>query len=83
MIVYKGRRFAVSRYEYGGFGIVDTVGSLLARYATKAMLATAAKAAFRVNLKAGKRAAPYLLAHQLVTIIARKRKRLEKAVTGS
>ena len=28
--VYKGRRFAVRRYEYGGCGIVDTVGS--ARY---------------------------------------------------
>ena len=31
MIVY--RRFAVRRYAYGGSGIVDTVGSLLARYA--------------------------------------------------
>ena len=45
MIVY--RRFAVRRYEYGGSGIVDTVGSLLARDAKKAMLATAANAALR------------------------------------
>ena len=47
MIVYKGIRFAVRRYEYGGSGIVDTVGSLLVRYAIKAMLATSAKAALR------------------------------------
>ena len=32
-----GRRFAVRRYEYGGTGIVNMIGSLLARYATKAM----------------------------------------------
>ena len=47
------------------------------------MLATAAKAALRVSLKAVKRAAPHLLAHTLVTTIARKRKRLEKDVTDS
>ena len=80
MIVY--RRFAVRRYEYGGSGIVDAVGSLLARYATKAMLATAAKAALRVSLLV-KRAAPHLLAHRLVTTIARNRKRLEKAMNNS
>ena len=45
MIVYKGRRFAVRRYEHGGSGIVDMNGSLLARYATKAILTTTAKAA--------------------------------------
>ena len=65
MIVY--RRFAVRRYEYGGSGIVDTVGSLLARYATKAMLATSAKAALRGSLDAAKRAVLHLLAHKLVT----------------
>ena len=81
MIVY--RRFAVRRYEYGGSGIVDTVGSLLTRYATKAMLATAAKAALRGSLDATKRAVPHLLAHKRVTTIAKKRKRLEKAVAGS
>ena len=48
MIVY--RRFAVRRYAYGGSGIVDTVGFLLVRYATNAMLATAAKAALRVDV---------------------------------
>ena len=60
MIVYS--RCAV-RSEYGGSGIVDTVGSLLARYATKAMLATIAKAALRGSLDAAKRAVPHLLVH--------------------
>ena len=81
MIVY--RRFAVRRYAYGGSGIVDTVGSLLARYATKAMLATAAKAALRGSLAVVRRAVPHVIAHKLSTAIARKRKRLEKDVTGS
>ena len=78
MIVYKDRRFAVRRYEYRGSGIVDMVGSLLARDATKAMLA-----ALRGGLDAAKGAIPHVIAHKLATTIARKRKRLEKAVTGS
>ena len=81
--VYKGRRFAVRRYEYGGCGIVDTVGSLLARYATKAMLATAATAALRGGLDVAKRAVPHVIAHEVATTIARKRKRIDKGVTGS
>ena len=81
MIIY--RRFAVRRYEYGGSGIVDTLGSLLARYLTKAMLSTAARAALRGCLDAAKRAVPHLLAHKLVTSIAKKRKGLEKVVAGS
>ena len=83
MIVYKSRRFAVRRYEYVGSGIVVTVRSLLARYATKAMLATAAKAALRGSLKSVKRTAPHLQAYKLVTTIERKRKCLEKAVAGN
>ena len=82
MIVYKGRRFAVRRYEYGGSGIVDTVGSLLARYATKAMLVTAAKAALRATLNVAKKAIPHVIAHQLAATIARKRKRVDKGVAG-
>ena len=81
MIVY--RRLAFRRYANGASGIVDTVGSLLARYATKAMLATAAKAALRGSLAVAKRAVPHVIAHKLVTTIARKWKRLEKAVAGS
>ena len=62
MIVYKSRRFAVRRYQHGGSGIVSTIESLLARYATKAMLATTAKAALKGSLKAAKRAVPHLIA---------------------
>ena len=80
MIVYKSRRFAVRRYQYGGFGIVSTIGSILARYATKAMLATAAKAALKGSLKAAKRAVPHLIAHKVISTFAdatKKRKRVD------
>ena len=46
-------------------------------------LATAEKAALRGGVGAGKRAIPDLIAHKQVTAIARRRKRLGKAVTGS
>ena len=65
---------------YGGSGIVGTVGSLLARFATKTKLATAAKAALRIGVGAATRAVPHLLAHKLA--ITGKRKRLEKAATS-
>ena len=88
MIVYKSRRFAVRGYQYGGggSGIVSTTGSLLARYAAKAMLATAAKAALKGSLKAAKRAVPHLIAHKVVSIIAdaaKKRKRVDINVKSS
>ena len=54
------------------------IGSLLARYATKAMLITAAKAAYLVARKA----TPHVIAHKLATTIAKKRKRIDKGVTG-
>ena len=68
MIVYKSRSFAGRRYQYGGSGIVSTIGSLLARYATKAMLDTAAKAALRGSLNATKSAVPHFSAHKVVTV---------------
>ena len=83
MIVYKSRRFAVRRYGYGGSGIVDMIGSLLARYATKAMLTPATKAALRGTLDLAKKAIPHVIAHKLSTTIAKKRKRVDKGVTGS
>ena len=86
MIVYRSRRFAVRRYQYGGSGIVTTTGSLLARYATKAMLATAAKKALRGSLNAAKRAVPHLIAHKVVSTIAnvaKKRKRVDINVKRS
>ena len=63
MIVYKSRRFAMRRYEYGGSGIVDMIGSLRARYATQAVLTGAAKTAMRGTLDAAKRAVLHLIAH--------------------
>ena len=47
------------------------------------MLATAAKVALRGSVYAAKRAVSYMLSHKLVTTIAKKWIRLEKAVIGS
>ena len=61
-------------------GIVSTIASLLARYATKAMLAISAKTAMRGTLYAAKRAVPHLLAHKVASTIAdatKKRKRVD------
>ena len=55
---------------FGGSGIVGTVGSLLARYARKAMLTTAAKTAMRGTLDAAKRGVPHLIAHKVASTIA-------------
>ena len=70
----------MSRYRYGGSGIVGTIGSLLARYATKATLTTAAKTAMRGTLDAAKRAVPHLIAHKVASTFAaaaKKRKRVD------
>ena len=86
MIVYKSRRFVVRRYRYGGSGIVSTIGSLLARYATKAMLATAAMTATRGTLDVAKRAVPHLISHKVASTIAdvaKKRRRVDIAVKHS
>ena len=79
MAVYKSRSFAKRRYEYGGSGIVDMIGSFLARYATKPVLATSAKTAIRGTLGAAKRAVPHLIAHKVASTIAvsKKQKRLD------
>ena len=78
MIVYKSRRFAVRRYQYGGSGNVSKIGSLLAQYATKAMLAAAAKAALKGSLKAAKRADPHLIVHKVVSTIANAAKKWKR-----
>ena len=75
MIVYKSRRFAMRRYTYGGSGIVDMIGSLLARYATKAVLTTDAKTATLGTLDAAKRAVPHLYAHKVASTAAATKKR--------
>ena len=74
------------RYRYAGFGILGTIGSLLVRYATKAMLATAAKRAMRGTLDAARRAVPHLIAHKVASTIAdatKKRKRVDIDVKHS
>ena len=70
MIVHKIRRFAMRRYGSGGSGIVDIIGSLLARYATKAMLTTAETTAMRGTLNATEKAVPHLVAHTVASDIA-------------
>ena len=50
------------------------IGSLLASYATKAILTTAANASLRGTLDAAKKVIPHVIAHKLATTIARKRK---------
>ena len=87
-IVYKSRRITARRYQYIYIrsGSVSTIGSPLARYATKAMLFTAAKTALRGSLDATKRAVPHLIAHKLVSTIAnaaKKRNRLDINVKHS
>ena len=78
MIVYKSRRFAMRRYRYGGSGIVSTIGSLLTRYATKAMLTTAANTAMRGALDAAGRAVPHLIAHKVASTIAATAKKVKR-----
>ena len=80
MIVYKSKRFPMRRYEYGVSGIVDMIGSLLARFATKAMLTTAAKTAMRGTLNAANKGVPHLITHKVAITIsasAKKRKRID------
>ena len=86
MIVYKSRCFAVRRYHYRGSGIVSTIGSILSRNATKAMLATAAKTTLRGTLNAAKRAVPHLIVRKIASTIAdatKKRKRVDIKVKQS
>ena len=73
-------------YQHGGSGIVSTIGSLLARYATKAMLATAANTALKGSLKAATRAVPHLIAHKVASTIAdaaKKRSRYKREIQSS
>ena len=74
------------RYKYGGSGIVSTIGSLLTRYTTNAMLAIAANTAMRATLDAAKRVFPHLIVHKVASTIddaAKKRKRVDIDVKQS
>ena len=82
MIINKSRRFPMRRYRYGGSGIVDMIGSLLTRYATKAVVTTAAKTAMRGTLDAAKRAIPHKIA-STIAAAAKKWKRIDIDVKNS
>ena len=72
------------KYRYGGSGIVDMIGSLLARYATESVLPSSAKMAMRGTLDASKRAVPHLIPHKVASTIAaaaKKRKRVDTNTT--
>ena len=74
------------RYKYEGSGIVSTIWSLLARYATKTMLTTAPKTAMRGTLGAAKRSVQHLLPHKVASTIgdaAKKRKKVDIDVKRS
>ena len=76
----------LARSPQGDRYMISTIGSLLAWYATKSMLATAAKAALKGSLKAAKRAVPHLIVHKEVSTIAdaaKKRKRVDINVKSS
>ena len=49
---------------------MDMIRSLLVRYATKAMLTTAASSAMRGTMGAAKKAVPHLIAHKVASTIA-------------
>ena len=68
MIVYRSR-YAVRRYRRGGAGIVFSIGAMVAKYATRAMLTSAAKSALQVTLKTAQAALPAMIGHKIMTSI--------------
>ena len=71
MIVYRSR-YAVRRYRRGGAGIVSSLGAMVAKYATRAMLASAAKSALKGSLKTAQAALPTIIGHKIRTTLKRK-----------
>ena len=59
---------------------MSTMGALIAKYATKAMMAIAAKSALRGSLDAAKRAIPHIVAHKLITTVKRKRDDIKQEI---
>ena len=65
---------------------MGTIGSILARYATKAMLTTAARSAMCGTFDAAKKAIPHIIAHDVATAIqtaSKKRQKVEIATKRS
>ena len=58
--------------ELDGRSMEDLMGSLLARYATKSMLTTAAKRAMRGTFDAAKKAIPHLFAHKVASVVGQR-----------
>ena len=48
---------------------MSIMGALIAKYATRAMLPSAAKSALRGSISASKRAIPHMVAHKLITTV--------------
>ena len=71
MIVYRSR-YAVRRYRRGGAGIVSSLGAVVAKYATRAMLASAAKSALKGSLMTAQAALPTIIGHKIMTTLKRK-----------
>ena len=65
MIVYRSR-YAVRRYKRGGAGIVSNLGAMVAKYATRAMLASAARSASKGTLKTVQAALPAIIGHKIM-----------------
>ena len=77
MIVYRSR-YAVRRYRQGGAGIVSSLGAMVAKYARRAMLASAAKSALKGTLKTAQVTLPAMIGHKIMTTLKR-----EKAINKS
>ena len=57
---------------------MSSMGALIAKYATRAMMASAAKSTLRGSISAAKRAIPHMVAHKLITTVKRKRDDISK-----
>ena len=68
MIVYRSR-YAVRRYRRGDAGIVSSLGAMVTKYATRAMLASAAKSALKGTLKTAQAALPALTGHKIMSML--------------
>ena len=71
MIVYRSR-YAVREYRRGGAGFVFSLGAMVAKYATPAMLTSAAKSALKGTLKTAQAVLPALIGHKIMSTLKRK-----------
>ena len=67
MIVYRSR-YPVCRYRRGGAGIVSSLVAMVAKYATRAMLASAAKSSLKGTLKTAQATLAALIGHKMSTL---------------